>query len=444
MTKTFSHEEGGLSYVVTVYEESGEIFAKIKTVSGSMDVNAIYIADSDFSGKSVNLNGPLNMSGSGSRFGDQSIQWDSAIALSSPGLGRGGKDKETFLTEGDVLKVKLDASSLDQVDFIGIRATSTSTEGKNQGSIKAVMGEPVEHEDPKDPEPPCEPGNRPPVAVKDNFETKFNTALTGNVLHNDSDPDGDELTVLTNTHPANGTVTMHPNGNFTYTPNHGFIGEDSFRYTVIDGNGGYDQADVHITVPCFAAGTLIITATGPKSVEDICVGDEVLTRDDGFQPVRWAGTRALDAEYLAQNPDFASVLISAGSLGNNLPRRDLRVSPGHRILLSGHQAEILFGEREVLVAASDLVGQPGVTSDPRPVTYVHIMFDNHQIIDSEGAWSESFQPADVTLNGLGTAQREELLALFPELATHKGQRDFATARRVLARHESAALLAMTA
>ncbi len=173
MTKTFSHEEGGLSYVVTVYEESGEIFAEIKTVSGSMDVNAIYIADSDFSGKSVNLNGPLNMSGSGSRFGDQSIQWDSAIALSSPGLGRGGKDKETFLTEGDVLKVKLDASSLDQVDFIGIRATSTSTEGKNQGSIKAVMGEPVDHEDPKDPEPPCEPGNRPPVAVKDSFETKM-------------------------------------------------------------------------------------------------------------------------------------------------------------------------------------------------------------------------------------------------------------------------------
>ena len=444
MTKTFSHEEGGLSYVVTVSEQNGEVFAEVKVVKGSMDVNAIYVADDDFSGKSVNLPGPLNMSGGGSRYEGQSIQWDSAIKLSSPGLGRGGKDKETFLTEGDVLKVKLDATRLDQVDFIGIRATSTSTSGKNHGSIKAVLGEPVEQKDPKHPEPPCEPGNQPPVAVKDIFETRFNKPFTGNVLLNDSDPDGDELSVLTNTQPANGTVSMHPDGTFTYTPHPGFVGKDTFQYTVIDGNGGYDQAKVHITVPCFAAGTLIVTATGPKLVEDIRVGDEVLTRDDGFQPVRWAGTRMLDAEYLEQNPDFTSVLIAAGALGNRLPRRDLRVSPGHRMLLGGQQAEILFGEREVLVAASDLVGQPGITRDARPVTYVHIMFDNHQIIDSEGAWSESFQPADVTLNGLDTAQREELLALFPELATRKGQRNFATARKVLAPHESAALLAMTA
>jgi hypothetical protein len=148
MTKTFSHEEGGLSYIVTVSEANGEVFAEVKVVGGSMDVNAIYVADDDFSGKSVNLKGPLNMSGGGSRFEGQSIQWDSAIKLSSPGLGREGKNKETFLTEGDVLKVKLDATALDQIDFIGIRATSTSTEGKNQGSIKAVMGHPEEHEDP--------------------------------------------------------------------------------------------------------------------------------------------------------------------------------------------------------------------------------------------------------------------------------------------------------
>ena len=442
MTKTFSYEEGRLSYAVTVYEDNGEVFATIKVLDGSMDVNAVYVADDHFSGKSVNLNGPLNMSGGGSRFGEQSIQWDSAITLSSPGLGPEGKNKETFLTEGQELTVKLDVSSMEDVDFIGIRATSTSTKSGNEGSIKAVLGDPVKDEDPKDPEDPCEPGNRPPVAVKDIFETEFDTTFTGNVLVNDTDPDGDELSVLTNTQPANGKVTMNPDGTFTYTPNAGFIGEDSFSYTVIDGNGGYDQTTVHITVPCFAAGTLIVTAEGPKPVEEIRIGDKVLTRDDGFQPVRWAGRRVLDAGYLAQNPDFTSVLITAGALGNKLPRRDLRVSPGHRMLLSGYQAEMMFGEREVLVAASDLVGQPGITYDPSPVTYVHVMFDSHQIIDSEGAWSESFQPADVTLNGLDSTQRDELLALFPELATGKGQRSYATARRVLARHESSALLAM--
>ena len=289
----------------------------------------------------------------------------------------------------------------------------------------------------------CAPANRPPVAVDDEFETMgMDKAFEGNVLDNDSDPDGDPLTVKLNTQPANGTVTMQPDGSFTYKPNAGFFGKDTFEYVVSDGNGGADHATVHITVPCFAAGTLIVTAEGPKLVEDIKIGDKVLTRDDGFQQVRWAGQRTLDTAYLTRNPDFVSVLIRAGALGNQMPRRDLRVSPGHRMLISGYQAELLFGEREVLVAACDLVGQPGIEHDPRPVTYVHIMFDSHQIIDSEGAWSESFQPADVTLNGLDTQQRDELLALFPELATRKGQGEYAAARRVLARHESSALLSM--
>ncbi len=289
----------------------------------------------------------------------------------------------------------------------------------------------------------CEPDNRPPIAVDDAFTAGgIGQTVEGNVLDNDSDPDGDPLSVLLNNQPQNGSVTLNPDGTFTYTPNEGFFGEDSFEYVVSDGRGGADLGKVHITVPCFAAGTLIVTAEGPKLVEEIRIGDKVLTRDDGFQEVRWAGQRVLDDGYLAQNPDFASVMIRAGALGNKLPRRDLRVSPGHRILLSGYQAELLFGEREVLVAACDLVGQPGIEHDARSVTYVHIMFDSHQIIDSEGAWSESFQPADVTLNGLDTQQRDELLALFPELATRKGQSGYATARRVLARHESSALLAM--
>ncbi|WP_296478644.1 Ig-like domain-containing protein, partial [Roseinatronobacter sp.] len=289
----------------------------------------------------------------------------------------------------------------------------------------------------------CAPANQPPVAVDDDFETDgIGKTFEGNVLDNDSDPDGDPLTVKLSTQPLNGTVVMKPDGSFTYTPNPGFFGKERFEYVVSDGNGGADHATVNITVPCFAAGTLIVTAEGPKLVEDIRIGDKVLTRDDGFQQVRWAGQRALDTEYLTHNPDFVSVLIRAGALGNQMPRRDLRVSPGHRMLLSGYHAELLFGEREVLVAACDLVGQPGIEQDPRPVTYVHIMFDSHQIIDSEGAWSESFQPADVTLNGLDTQQRDELLALFPELATRKGQGEYVAARRVLARHESSALLSM--
>lgn len=295
----------------------------------------------------------------------------------------------------------------------------------------------------EDPCPPCEPKNTPPVAVKDYFETDgIGKPFTGNVLDNDFDPDGDPIRVLINTQPQNGTVEMQSDGTFVYTPNPDFFGEDSFQYVVVDDRGGFDKTTVCFHVPCFAAGTLIATAEGLKPVELIRVGDKVLTRDDGYQEVRWAGQRVLSAEELAATPDFVSVMIKAGALGNNLPRRDLRVSPGHRMLISGVHAEMMFGERDVLVAASDLVGQPGISFDARPVTYVHIMFDRHQVVDSEGAWSESFQPADLTLNGLDQQQREELLALFPELASKKGQRSYAAARRVLGSHEASALMSM--
>ncbi|MEM9136170.1 MAG: DUF4347 domain-containing protein, partial [Cyanobacteria bacterium P01_F01_bin.42] len=85
--------------------------------------------------------------------------------------------------------------------------------------------------------------NTPPVAADDSYSADFNTALTigaaGGVLANDSDSDGgDTLTAAIATEPSNGTVTLNDNGSFTYTPDAGFSGSDSFTYTVSDGNGG--------------------------------------------------------------------------------------------------------------------------------------------------------------------------------------------------------------
>lgn len=91
-------------------------------------------------------------------------------------------------------------------------------------------------------------GNNPPTAVNDTFSTNYETALSDNVLTNDTDPDNDTLTVTNNTNPSNGSVTVNTNGSFTYTPNNGFSGSDSFTYTVSDGNGGTDTGTVTITV----------------------------------------------------------------------------------------------------------------------------------------------------------------------------------------------------
>jgi len=94
------------------------------------------------------------------------------------------------------------------------------------------------------------PGNNPPVAQDDVNNTIVDTPVTGNVIPNDSDPDGDPLTVITTpvSGPNNGTVVINPDGTYTYTPDPGFIGTDTFEYEVCDSKGDCDQAIVTIDV----------------------------------------------------------------------------------------------------------------------------------------------------------------------------------------------------
>ncbi len=92
------------------------------------------------------------------------------------------------------------------------------------------------------------PVNDAPVAVGDNAVTLEDTPVTIDALANDSDVDGDALSVTAVTTPTNGSVVVNPNGTLTYTPDANFYGGDSFAYTVSDGSGGSDMASVTITV----------------------------------------------------------------------------------------------------------------------------------------------------------------------------------------------------
>lgn len=144
--KVFEYQTEGLAYTVTVsLGADGKYYASITILEGSADINAVYWGDDNLEGDSAALPGPLNMTGGGSSFEGEPVQWDNALKLSDPGLGESGDEKETYLQAGDTLQVELDIESLDEIAFFGIRATSTSTP---EGSIKAVSGDPEEPEEP--------------------------------------------------------------------------------------------------------------------------------------------------------------------------------------------------------------------------------------------------------------------------------------------------------
>ncbi|MEP3391334.1 MAG: cadherin-like domain-containing protein [Litoreibacter sp.] len=220
---------------------------------------------------------------------------------------------------------------------------------------------------------------------------------------------------------------------------------DSTSGTVefLDGVGGdvigtLQFSEIESIVPCFTPGTSIATVRGEILVEDLMVGDKIITRDNGIQEIRWIGAKRMDGRELQNNPHLQPVLIQKGSLGNGLPERDMLVSPNHRMLVNNDRVALYFEENEVLVSAKHLVNpSQGVqTIASMGTTYIHFMFDNHEVVLSNGAWTESFQPGDYSLKGIGNSQRNEIFDLFPELQGEAGREAYASARLTLKKHEA--------
>ncbi len=203
-----------------------------------------------------------------------------------------------------------------------------------------------------------------------------------------------------------GATFILPNGDVLFTPTDGQLLQ-SGTFVSSDALGTAQSVDISdLGPPCFTPGTLILTVNGEVPVETLVPGDMVVTVDHGPQPVRWIGRRTVTGV-----GDMAPVRIEAGALGN---RRDLLVSPQHRMLLTGWQAELHCGEPEVLVPAKHLTFLPGICEERRrTVTYIHLLFDRHEIVLAEGAPSESLYPGTL-LYEEDPALRAEIEALFPE------------------------------
>lgn len=275
------------------------------------------------------------------------------------------------------------------------------------------------------------PGGTSTIDVLANDNGPGNATLTITHINGIAVTAGDSVTLSTGQ-----VITLNANGTLDVTAD-GDIETVNFSYTVAAGNAASsvtDSAFVTInSIPCFVAGTLIATPDGEVPVENLQPGDLVLTHDNGPQPLRWSGRRRVAAKGA-----FAPIRIAANTYGQH---RELLVSPLHRVLIRDALAELLFGDTEVLVAAKDLVNDLTVRPvEGGEVDYVHILFDEHQVVFSEGLATESFLPGPQTTKTFEQEIIAEICALFPQLDPATGIGYSAAARRTLRGYEARLLL----
>jgi len=184
----------------------------------------------------------------------------------------------------------------------------------------------------------------------------------------------------------------------------------------------------NIRIVCFATGTRIETDRGMRPIEWLKPGDMVRTQDNGFQSIRWVGSKKVEAQ-----GHLAPYIVEPDTLGNT---RRLRLSPQHRVLLSGWQTELLFGESEVLAAVKMLDNGHSIRMcTGGSVRYYHMLFDRHEIVFADGAAVESFHPGSVGMSALDQDVRDEVCELFPELRS--GAKAYGSvARPCLRSHEA--------
>ena len=134
------------------------------------------------------------------------------------------------------------------------------------------------------------------------------------------------------------------------------------------------------TVPCFAAGTHILTPGGEVAVEHLAAGDRVITHDGEDRPIVWLGRRRLDLARHVRPASVQPVCIAADSFAEGVPSRDLVVSPDHALFVDG-----------VLIPAKALLNGRNVRQLNRlTVTYFHVELASHGVLFADGMAAESY------------------------------------------------------
>ncbi|GFE65974.1 Hint domain-containing protein [Litoreibacter roseus] len=180
---------------------------------------------------------------------------------------------------------------------------------------------------------------------------------------------------------------------------------DDQDYNSQDSRLAYSQYE---SVPCFGPGTLVRTLGGWRSVEALRIGDRVMTLDSGPRALRWV--HHVTQTFNPGQDHGRPVVIQPAAFGAGAPRRNLILSPHHRVLVGPGAAFPHAFAQQRLVPAKALLDQSkvrlmrGVTS----LTWTHLLCDGHEIINAEGCWTETMFLGDMMRATLSPAARTSL------------------------------------
>jgi hypothetical protein len=159
----------------------------------------------------------------------------------------------------------------------------------------------------------------------------------------------------------------------------------NFAVTSAHAPGGSFAGMMVTAVPCYCAGTAILTDRGAVAVESLRIGDRLMVASGAARAIKWIGRRSYEGRFVAKNRDILPVCFAQGSLGDGLPLRDLYVSPLHAMMID-----------DVLIPARALVNGGSIRQMDvvERVEYFHLELATHDVILAEGAPSESYLDRD--------------------------------------------------